>query len=88
MRIMSDAREKTPASSPSHVEEHDRAAAYPFREMERRARARWRDEGLFEIRDPMAAKRPFIASTCSRTCPATSTWVTGETTFWATSSCG
>jgi len=57
---MSDAREKTPASSPTPVEEHDRAA-YPFREMERRARARWRDEGLFEIRDPMSAKRPFYS---------------------------
>ncbi len=58
---MSDGLEKTPASSSSPVEERDRAAAYPFREMERRARARWRDEGLFEIRDPMAAKRPFYS---------------------------
>jgi len=61
MRIMPDAREKNPASSSNPVEERDRAMAYPFREMERRARARWRDEGLFEIRDPMAAKRPFYS---------------------------
>jgi leucyl-tRNA synthetase len=57
---VSDAREGTPASS-SPVEERDRAAAYPFRAMERRARARWREEGLFEIRDPMVAKRPFYS---------------------------
>jgi leucyl-tRNA synthetase len=56
---MTDAREKTPSSSASPVEERDRGPAYPFREMERRARARWRDEGLFELRDPMTAKRPF-----------------------------
>ena len=57
---MADAREKNPGSS-SPVEERDRGPAYPFKEMERRARARWREEGIFEIRDPMAAKRPFYS---------------------------
>jgi len=32
---------------------------YPFHEMERRARKLWNEEGLFEIRDPMTAERPF-----------------------------
>jgi leucyl-tRNA synthetase len=32
---------------------------YPFREMEQRARALWRDERLFEIDDPMKAERRF-----------------------------
>ena len=34
-------------------------SVYPFHEMERRARKLWKDEGLFEIRDPMTAERPF-----------------------------
>ena len=33
--------------------------SYPFHEMEQKARQRWKDEGLFEIRDPMKAERPF-----------------------------
>ena len=33
--------------------------AYPFHEMEQKARKRWKEEGLFEIRDPMKAQRPF-----------------------------
>ena len=32
---------------------------YPFHEMEREARKLWKEEGLFEIRDPMKAERPF-----------------------------
>ncbi len=32
---------------------------YPFHEMEQKARRRWKEEGLFEIRDPMKAQRPF-----------------------------
>ena len=32
---------------------------YPFHELERAARKLWNDEGLFEIRDPMTAERPF-----------------------------
>ena len=32
---------------------------YPFHELERAARKLWKDAGLFEIRDPMAAERPF-----------------------------
>ncbi|HEY2924598.1 MAG TPA: leucine--tRNA ligase, partial [Candidatus Eisenbacteria bacterium] len=32
---------------------------YPFHELERAARKLWKDESLFEIRDPMTAERPF-----------------------------
>jgi leucyl-tRNA synthetase len=32
---------------------------YPFHELEREARKLWKEEGLFEIRDPMKAERPF-----------------------------
>ena len=59
---MSEPRERNPgAASRSSVEESERAAAYPFREMETRARARWREIGLFELKDPMTAKRPFYS---------------------------
>ena len=34
-------------------------SVYPFHELERSARALWKKEGLFEIRDTMAAPRPF-----------------------------
>ncbi|HYQ96636.1 MAG TPA: leucine--tRNA ligase, partial [Candidatus Eisenbacteria bacterium] len=34
-------------------------SVYPFHELERRARKLWKDEGLFEIREPMSAERPF-----------------------------
>jgi leucyl-tRNA synthetase len=34
-------------------------AEYPFRELERRAQARWAEERLFEVGDPMAAPNPF-----------------------------
>jgi leucyl-tRNA synthetase len=34
-------------------------SVYPFHELERSARDLWKKEGLFEIRDPMAAERPF-----------------------------
>jgi leucyl-tRNA synthetase len=37
----------------------DRARAYPFQEMERRARALWKSERLFEVTDPAKAERPF-----------------------------
>ena len=33
--------------------------SYPFHELEKAARKLWKDEGLFEIRDPMKAERPF-----------------------------
>ena len=45
---------KDPETAPT--EERTR---YPFREMEQRARALWRDEHLFEIGDPMKADRRF-----------------------------
>ena len=32
---------------------------YPFHELEQAARKLWKDEGLFEIKDPMSAKNPF-----------------------------
>ncbi len=34
-------------------------SGYPHRELEQRAQERWRQEGLFEIAEPMKAKRPF-----------------------------
>jgi leucyl-tRNA synthetase len=37
----------------------DRSGTYPHRELTERAQRRWREERLFEIADPMAAKRPF-----------------------------
>jgi leucyl-tRNA synthetase len=36
-----------------------REAGYPFRELSARAQARWRDERLFELDDPMAPDRRF-----------------------------
>src|SRR5438093_968928 len=44
--VIDDAKERT-------------KSLYPFHEMERRARKLWNEEGLFEIRDPMTAERPF-----------------------------
>ncbi len=44
--VIDDAKERT-------------KSLYPFHEMERRARKLWSEEGLFEIRDPMTAERPF-----------------------------
>jgi leucyl-tRNA synthetase len=38
-----------------------RTPAYPFRELEARAQARWRDERLFELDDPMKPTRRFYA---------------------------
>jgi leucyl-tRNA synthetase len=38
-----------------------RTPAYPFRELEARAQARWRDERLFELDDPMKSTRRFYA---------------------------
>jgi leucyl-tRNA synthetase len=55
---MPEPRERASAA-PRSVEERERGPAYPFREMETRARARWKEIGLFEVADPMAAKRPF-----------------------------
>ncbi|HEU4941481.1 MAG TPA: leucine--tRNA ligase, partial [Candidatus Eisenbacteria bacterium] len=52
---MSHAKDPEGAAVPS-TEERTR---YPFREMEQRARALWRDERLFEIDDPMKADRRF-----------------------------
>ncbi len=54
---MPEPRERSAAHH--SVEERERAPAYPFRPMEVRARARWQEIGLFEIADPMSAKRPF-----------------------------
>jgi leucyl-tRNA synthetase len=34
---------------------------YPFHELERAARKLWKDEAIFEIRDPMKAERPFYS---------------------------
>lgn len=42
---------------PRHEQETRRS--YPFRELEARAQARWRDERLFELDDPMAPARRF-----------------------------
>ncbi len=50
---------KSQLSASHSVEEPTRASRYPFHEMEKRARERWREERLFEIRDPMTAKKPF-----------------------------
>jgi leucyl-tRNA synthetase len=52
---VSHAKDPEGAAVPS-TEERTR---YPFREMEQRARALWRDERLFEIDDPMKADRRF-----------------------------
>jgi len=41
------------------AEIRDKKATYPFHEMEQAARALWEEEGLFEVRDPMKAERPF-----------------------------
>src|SRR5262245_43966804 len=59
---MSSEARKAPRSgsgSAHPVEERDRGRVYPFRDLEQRSRALWRDEKLFEIEDPMAADRPF-----------------------------
>jgi len=56
---MADSREHPRTGTPGPVEERDSARAYPFHEMEQRARTLWREERLFEIRDPMDASRPF-----------------------------
>jgi len=56
---MAESREHPRTGTPSPVEERDSARAYPFRDMEQRARKLWRDERLFEIRDPMTSARPF-----------------------------
>jgi leucyl-tRNA synthetase len=53
---VTDAQNPHGAAPPSTEE---RGRIYPFREMERHARALWRDERLFEIDDPMKAERPF-----------------------------
>ena len=60
---MSGRKESPPAAVPSLEErggrdERDRAR-YPFREMEQRARARWKSERLFEVVDPAKAPKPF-----------------------------
>ncbi|MGE5178651.1 MAG: leucine--tRNA ligase [Bacteroidota bacterium] len=39
--------------------EQETRRSYPFRELEERAQARWRDERLFELDDPMAPARRF-----------------------------
>ncbi len=61
---MADRSERTRAPGGSHdatrsVDERERGPVYPFREMETRARAKWKETGLFTIADPMAAKKPF-----------------------------
>jgi len=56
---LAESREHPRTGTPSPVEDRDTARAYPFHEMEQRARTLWREERLFEIRDPMKADRPF-----------------------------
>ena len=52
-------------TEPRHEEEtrrtgeEPRGRSYPFRELEARAQARWRDERLFELDDPMKPSRRF-----------------------------
>ncbi|HEX7079198.1 MAG TPA: leucine--tRNA ligase [Candidatus Eisenbacteria bacterium] len=54
---MPDSRGTEPQTSTGAEETAGRG--YPFREITRRAQARWREERLFELRDPMKADRRF-----------------------------
>ncbi|MGE5176536.1 MAG: leucine--tRNA ligase, partial [Hyphomicrobiales bacterium] len=44
---------------PETIRGDEAGSRYPFRELTERAQARWTAEGLFELRDPMAAERRF-----------------------------
>ncbi len=58
--MVTNPREQAHAERPGPAGDGERVrTSYPFREMETRARERWREERLFEIADPMAAKKPF-----------------------------
>ena len=56
---MADTRKSTADPTGHPVDERDQARAYPFKELETRARRLWSEVGLFELRDPMDAKKPF-----------------------------
>ncbi len=58
---MPEEPKKKPEMRETSVEEQERILAYPFREMESRSRERWRASRLFEVPDPMTAKRPFYS---------------------------
>ena len=57
---MADAKDRTRVKDPGGERfETSHRFVYPFHEMEQAARQLWNAEGLFEIRDPMKAERPF-----------------------------
>jgi leucyl-tRNA synthetase len=57
-RIVADGKQRAGAANQGASEARGRST-YPHRDLEERAQKRWRDERLFEIADPMKAKRPF-----------------------------
>ena len=57
---MSETRDATNRGrGPVGAEEEGTRSVYPFREIERRAQARWADEKLFELGDAMAPEKRF-----------------------------